>query len=153
MLTIFKAGPTGYNRDLQEDKEGLFDAVDTVRMMLLTMAPMLAAARPCTARMEEAAGDAELMATDLAEWLVKKGVPFREAHRQVGRYVAQCRARGVRLDEASLADMQACLPKAERECLELFSAHASVRARQLTGGTAPERVREQMDYWHDKLAT
>lgn len=151
MLTVLKGLPLTYNRDLQEDKEGLFDAIDTVADVLTVFAAMLATAKPDPKAMADAAGDPALMATDLAEWLVKQGVPFREAHRQVGRFVADCRDRHIPLNKATLAQMRETIPRAEAECLSLFSPARSVEGRAVSGGTAPDRVDEQLGRWRKIL--
>jgi argininosuccinate lyase len=151
ILTVLKGLPLTYNRDLQEDKEGLFDAIDTVTMILGTMGPMLASAKVNAPRMSAAAADPELMATDLAEWLVGQNVPFRDAHRQVGRFVGYCRERGLKLNEVSLEQMRESVPLANEECLQLFSAERSVAGRDITGGTAPGQVARQLAFWEDRL--
>ena len=91
------------------------------------------------------------MATDLAEWLVCRGVPFREAHHMVGRFVRSCASAGIRLDEATLEQMRETIPQAETECLSLFSATRSVAGRRLTGGTAPDQVERQLATWEKRL--
>jgi len=151
ILTVLKGLPLTYNRDLQEDKEGLFDAIDTVKASLALLAPMMATAIPRETAMLAAAADPALMATDLAEWLVKKGVPFRDAHHMVGRYVGWCAAKGVALDQATVEQMRESIPLAEPECLDLFSAARSVAGRDLTGGTAPRQVAKQLDFWRHRL--
>ncbi len=151
LLTVLKGLPLSYNRDLQEDKEGLFDAIDTVKGVLAAMAPMLATARPRPEVMAQAAEDPALMATDLAEWLVLQGVPFRTAHRQVGRFVRFCAELGIALDQATLEQMREIIPAATGECVQLFSAGKSVAARNLIGGTAPEQVRNQLRFWREEL--
>ena len=151
LLTILKGLPLTYNRDLQEDKEGLFDAIDTVKMILATLAPMMATAKINAQVTAEAAADPALMATDLAEWLVRQSVPFRDAHHQVGKFVAYCTEKQIGLDEASLEQMRECMPKAGPECLELFSAKRSVASRDLLGGTAPAQVDTQLHFWEEKL--
>lgn len=151
LLTVLKGLPLTYNRDLQEDKEGLFDALDTVEAMVSTLGGMIATLRINANRMREAADDPALMATDLAEWLVRKGVPFRDAHHQVGRFVGDCKRRGITLAEASLEQMREHLPLAEPDCLELFSPERSVAARELTGGTAPVQVKRQLQRWRKRL--
>jgi argininosuccinate lyase len=151
LLTTLKGLPLTYNRDLQEDKEGLFDAIDTVAATLEVFAPMLASATVNAAAMAAAAADPALMATDLAEWLVKQGVPFREAHHQVGSFVGYCHQKGIPLDRASLAEMQESIPKATDECLQLFDPAASVAARDITGGTAPCQVKAQLARWIEQL--
>lgn len=152
LLTVLKGLPLTYNRDLQEDKEGLFDAIDTVALILGTLAPMLASARANHENMAAAAADPNLMATDLAEWLVRRGVPFRDAHRQVGSFVAACRQRGMALDKATLVQMRESMPLAEEACRQLFDARRSVEARDLAGGTAPAQVRQQLDAWQVRLS-
>lgn len=152
LLTVLKGLPLTYNRDLQEDKEGLFDAIDTVALILTALAPMLASARANIQNMAAAAADPGLMATDLAEWLVRRGVPFREAHRQVGGFVAACRQRGIPLDKATLAQMRETMPLADEPCRQLFDPRRSVEARNLPGGTAPAQVRQQLDAWQARLS-
>ncbi|MCQ2403015.1 MAG: argininosuccinate lyase [Lentisphaeria bacterium] len=147
LLTTLKGLPLTYNRDLQEDKEGLFDAVDTVSLVLRTLTAMLSTVRPRAGRMAEAASDPSLMATDLAEALVKQGVPFREAHHQVGRFVGACTARGITLAQATLELMKESIPTAVPEFLAIFQAAHSVAARDLTGGTAPVQVAAQLSKW------
>ena len=151
MLTLLKGLPLTYNRDLQEDKEGLFDAIDTVKLILAALAPMLDGAKPREERMAAMAADPALMATDLAEWLVRQGVPFRDAHHQVGRFVALCRERQVPLDQAPLELMQTVMPAATAECLRLFDPRRSVAARDLIGGTAPAQVNRQLAAWRERL--
>ena len=152
ILTVLKGLPLTYNRDLQEDKEGLFDAIDTVKAILANFAPMMATATVRADVMAAAAADPALAATDLAEWLVKKGLPFREAHHQVGRFVAWCTRNGIALDRASVEQMRETIPLADEECPALFSPARSVAARRLTGGTAPENVAAQIAFWKKALA-
>jgi argininosuccinate lyase len=151
LLTTMKGLPLTYNRDLQEDKEGLFDAVDTVKLVLQVLAPMMATAKVHAGRMAQAASDPALMATDLAEWLVARGVPFRDAHHQVGRFVADCESLGISLAQADLEQMRQSVPSAEAECLELFSPRKSVCARRMVGATAPEQVGKQLQRWRNAL--
>ncbi|HQC53337.1 MAG TPA: argininosuccinate lyase [Lentisphaeria bacterium] len=151
LLTTMKGLPLTYNRDMQEDKEGLFDAVDTVQLTLATMTAMLATLKPRQERMAAAASDPALMATDLAEWLVRRGTPFREAHHQVGRFVGFCAEHGLALNQATLEQMQQSIPSATAECLELFDAQRSVEARNLLGGTAPGQVARQLAFWQQRL--
>ncbi len=151
MLTTMKGLPLTYNRDMQEDKEGLFDSIDTVKLSLATLAAMLGTLKPRTGRMRQAASDPALMATDLAEWLVRHGVPFRDAHRQVGRFVGFCAANGIALDKATLAQMRESIPTAQEECLAIFDAAHSVAARKAIGGTSSENVKAQIEYWKKLL--
>ncbi len=152
LLTTLKGLPLTYNRDLQEDKEGLFDALDTVKLSLATLTAMLGTLRPRRDRMAAAAADPALEATDLAEWLVRQGVPFRDAHHQVGAFVGWCAAHGKELDQATLDEMRLSIPTATAECLGLFRPEASANARDLTGGTALRQVRAQTDFWKQQLA-
>ncbi|MFA6816092.1 MAG: argininosuccinate lyase [Lentisphaeria bacterium] len=151
LLTTLKGLPLTYNRDLQEDKEGLFDAVDTIKHTLYTFAAMLKTVQPCSKRMEQAASDPSLMATDLAEALVRQGVPFREAHQQVGHFVGECTRHHKTLAEATLKEMQASIPLAKPEYLDIFNAFSSVLARDITGGTAPAQVIKQLKLWKKRL--
>ena len=151
ILTTMKGLPLTYNRDMQEDKEGLFDALDTIKLSVVTMTAMLGTLKPRVERMRQAAADPALMATDLAEWLVIHGVPFREAHHQVGRLVAACNERGIALNEATLEQMRECLPSATEDCLAVFNAEHSVAARTAIGGTARANVLAQIDYWRKRL--
>ena len=152
LLTTLKGLPLTYNRDLQEDKEGLFDALDTVKLSLATLTAMLGTLRPRPDRMAAAAADPALEATDLAEWLVRQGVPFRDAHHQVGAFVGWCAAQGKELNQATLDEMRLSIPTATAECLGLFRPEASANARDLTGGTALRQVRAQTDFWKQQLA-
>lgn len=152
LLTTLKGLPLTYNRDLQEDKEGLFDALDTVKLSLATLTAMLGTLRPRRDRMAAAAADPALEATDLAEWLVRQGVPFRDAHHQVGAFVGWCAAHGKELDQATLDEMRQSIPTATEECLGLFRPEASANARDLIGGTALRQVRTQTDFWKQQLA-
>ena len=152
LLTTLKGLPLTYNRDMQEDKRGMFDALDTVKLTIATMSAMFGTLKPREKRMREAASDPALMATDLAEWLVVHGVPFREAHHQVGRFVALCNEKGIALDEATLAQMREAVPEATEECLAIFNPEHSVAARKAKGGTAHENVLSQIAYWKEQLA-
>lgn len=146
MLTVLKGLPLAYNRDLQEDKEGLFDAVDTVLASLRVMAGMLRAIEVKEARMREAAEEGFLLATDLAEYLVRKGMPFREAHRVVGELVKHCLEEGKELRNLrELEELKGFSELFEEDVFELLSVDASVAARRTPGGTAPEVVRKQIE--------
>jgi argininosuccinate lyase len=112
---------------------------------------MLLSAKVNRRNMAEAASDPGLMATDLAEWLVGQGVPFRDAHHQVGRFVGACRAAGVPLHAAPIELMRESIPLATEECRLLFDPRRSLAARRTLGGTAPERVDEQLRFWEEQL--
>ena len=151
LLTTTKGLPLCYNRDLQEDKEPLFDALDTVKLVLAAGAPMLRSLTLDRARLRAAAADPALMATDLAEELVRRGLPFRTAHHRVGRFVAWCRAHAKALNAVTLAEMRESIPEADEACLSLFSPERSVAARDLIGGTAPAQVQRQLAFWRKEL--
>lgn len=147
LLTLMKNLPLAYNRDMQEDKEPIFDAIDTVKLILSVYTPMMASIKVNREKMYEAASDPALMATDLAEWLVKQGVPFRDAHHRVGKLVGYCKKAGVGLDKVSLEEMRTCVPEANEECLALWKPEKSVALRDIIGGTAPNQARAQVQKW------
>ncbi len=151
LLTIMKGLPLCYNRDMQEDKEPVFDAVDTVKMALIICARMLHNVRVNKERMRQAASDPGMMATDLVEWLVAQGIPFRVAYKKVGSLVAYSLDQGNKLDELSLHEMQAIIPEATKECLTIFNPHRSVQVKTSFGGTAPIQVMAQLAYWKKEL--
>ncbi|MXZ63676.1 MAG: argininosuccinate lyase, partial [Chloroflexi bacterium] len=143
-LTLLKAQPLAYNRDLQEDKEPLFDTVDTLLDTLEVVAAMVPTLRFDAARGREAAGGDFALATDLADHLVQRGVPFREAHEAVGGLVAECERTGRTFEDLTLDDYRAAHPAFGEEVLSL-DIEASLAARSAPGGTAPERVAEQRE--------
>jgi argininosuccinate lyase len=143
LLTTLKGLPLAYNRDLQEDKEPVFDSVDTLEVVLPAFTGMVATLRFDAARMAELAPQGFSLATDVAEWLVKRRVPFREAHEISGALVRACEDAGIGLEDASdelLASVSAHLTPDVREVL---SIEGSVASRAGAGGTAPDRVAEQ----------
>lgn len=143
LLTTLKGLPLTYNRDLQEDKEGLFDAVDTLEATLEAMRGMLGDCAVNAERMREAAEDSALLATDLADYLVGKGVPFREAHAAVASLCGVASERGVPLTALPLEEMQALRPEFDADARNL-TADASAAARDVPGGAAPARVRQAL---------
>ncbi|WP_151082129.1 argininosuccinate lyase [Nocardioides cynanchi] len=151
LLATLKGLPLAYNRDLQEDKEPVFDSVDTLLVVLPAMTGMVATMSVDSARMTQLAPQGFSLATDVAEWLVRRGVPFREAHELAGACVRRCEELGVDLpdlDDGELARISAHLTPDVREVLTVEGSVASRRGR---GGTAPERVREQLAELHDRL--
>lgn len=140
LLTIMKSQPLAYNRDNQEDKEPLFDVVDTVKDSLRALAGMLQNVTVHTKIMREAAGRGLLEATDLAEYLVKKGLAFRDAHRVVGEIVRDADSRDIVLGEFSIAELRAHSELFEPDVLQHLTPEGSVRLRNHPGGTAPEQV-------------
>jgi argininosuccinate lyase len=151
LMTVMKGLPLCYNRDMQEDKEPVFDAIDTAKLVLATFAPMLDTLVAREDRMLAAASDPALMATDLAEWLVRQGLPFRTAHERVGKLVGWTRQHDRALDSLSLDEMRESVPEANEECLALFSPVTSVHGRDITGGTAPRQVHAQLAWWSERL--
>lgn len=143
LLTTLKGLPTGYNKDLQEDKEPLFDTVDALNQLLPVLTGIVRTLRFHPDRMR-AGLVAEMLATDLAEYLVRKGMPFREAHHVAGRAVRLARERGVPLDGLSPDDLRGLSPVIDDDVAAVFDYDASVRARSAAGGTAPDSVRAQV---------
>ena len=138
-LATLKGLPLAYNRDLQEDKEPLFDALDQNRLALSAVAGLLATAELDLTRMRRAADTSSSSAVDLAEWLVERGVPFRDAHARVGELVRHSQERGVPLDELVMTE-----PDLGPDALALLEPGAAVLRRTTPGGAGPESVREQL---------
>ena len=151
LLTLLKGLPMTYNRDLQEDKEPLFDAIDTVKKILSVYPSMVATMNVNTKNMREAANDPMLMATDLAEKLVEIGVPFRTAHHRVGSLVKWCNENNRPLNRITLEEMNISIPEATLDFLKLFSPENSISKRNMQGATATEQVKEQINFWKNKL--
>jgi argininosuccinate lyase len=151
LLTTLKGLPSSYQRDLQEDKRPLFDSVTTVKDALQVFAAMLPELALNTGRMESAADDPNLLATDLAEYLVKKGMPFREAHEAVGKLVAQAAAKKVALNNISLLEMQEISRLFEDDVLKVFDVRGSLAKRTATGAPSPENVAAQITRWKSLL--
>lgn len=141
LLTLMKSQPLAYNKDNQEDKEPLFDTIDTVMGCLRAFADMIPALRPKRANMRQAAQRGFATATDLADYLVRKGVPFRDAHEVVGKAVRLGLERQQDLADMSLATLRQFSPLIEADVFEVLSLEGSVAARDVAGGTAPNRVR------------
>lgn len=141
LLTVLKGLPMTYNRDLQEDKEPVFDASDTLQLSLQVFAKMMPTIRVNRERMADALKLGYLEATDMADYLAAKGVPFREAHGIIGRLVLQCSQAGRRLPELSLEELKAACPKFEADVYRVITPEAMVRRRDNPGGTAPARVK------------
>ncbi|MEI6279840.1 MAG: argininosuccinate lyase [Verrucomicrobiae bacterium] len=152
LLTTMKGLPLTYNRDMQEDKEGVFDSVDTVRATLAIFAEMIAAARFREDRARAAAADPLLLATDLADRLVAGGVPFRQAHEIIGKLVARAQELGTPLDKLDPAEFLAASPLLTPEVVsENFDIAAAMAARRATGAPSPENVARELARWADRL--
>jgi argininosuccinate lyase len=144
LLTTLKGLPLAYDRDLQEDKEPVFDSVETLLLVLPAVAGMVATLRVREERMSEAAGTGHALATDVAEWLVRSGTPFREAHEVSGRLVRYCDEHGLELwdlDDAALVGVD---PRLTPDVRSVLSVRGALQARSTHGGTAPVRVAEQL---------
>ena len=152
LSVVMKGLPLAYSKDMQEDKEPVFDALDALEVALAATGGMVAALRPNTERLAESAGAAFSTATDLADWLVRElGMPFRDAHHVTGTIVAVAEERGVKLHELSLDAMQEVHGEITDGVFSVLSPEASVASRMSYGGTAPERVREQVAKWRKTL--
>ena len=153
LLVTLKGLPFAYNRDLQEDKEPVFDAVDTLLLVLPAMAGMVETLTFDAERMSSAAPAGHALATDVAEWLVKQGMPFRDAHDVVGACVRACDAKDIELWQLSDEDLAAISPSLTPEVRSVLSVEGALNARSSFGGTAPVRVAEQLEAVRDDIAT
>jgi argininosuccinate lyase len=149
LLTILKALPSAYNRDLQEDKEALFDSIDTVRSALELFSAMLPELTINRERMESLANDPQLLATDLAEYLVGKGIPFREAHTIVGKLAAS----GKRLSALSHDEFRAASDAFGEDVRKVFDVRKALQRRSATGSPSPENIERQIARWRQLLQT
>ena len=151
ILTTLKALRSSYNRDMQEDKEALFDSVDTVRAALEVFSAMLPKIEINRGRMEAAASDPNLLATDMAEYLAKKGTPFREAHDIVGKLVAHGAKAKVPLNQIPIAELKKVSPLFDVDVANLFDVRRSLAARTATGAPAPGNIAAQIARWRKLL--
>ncbi|ODR08333.1 argininosuccinate lyase [Mycolicibacillus koreensis] len=152
LLATLKAQPLAYNRDLQEDKEPLFDSVTQLEMLLPAMTGLIATLRFDTERMAQLAPAGYTLATDIAEWLVRQGVPFRVAHETAGAAVRAAEQRGVGLEELRDDELAAISTDLTTRVREVLSVEGSVASRNARGGTAPQRVGEQLDRLRRRVA-
>jgi argininosuccinate lyase len=151
ILTTLKALPSSYNRDLQEDKEALFDSVDTVSAALELFSIMLPELKIDRERMEGAASDPHLLATDLAEYLVKKGMAFRKAHEIVGKLVADAIAKGTKVSELPQTEFKKRSPLFDADVAEIFDVRRSLRTRRGVGAPSPDNVKAQIKSWRTRI--
>src|SRR5207249_6123170 len=151
MLTVMKALPSSYNRDMQEDKQALFDSVDTTQTALEVFVAMLPDLKINRKRMHAGASDPHLLATDLAEYLVKKGTPFREAHEIVGKIVAHSIGNGIPLNEVSLSKLKRFSPLFDRDVAMLFDVSNALASRRAIGAPSPKNVAAQIKRWRSHL--
>ena len=151
LLTVLKGLPLAYDRDLQEDKEPAFDAVDTLLLVLPAMAGMISTMQVDTERLAATAADGFALATDVAEHLVRQGVAFRDAHEAVGHLVVWCTVHGCDLTDVSDEDLAAISPHLTPDVRDVLSVDGALAARATPGGTAPKRVREQLDATREQV--
>jgi argininosuccinate lyase len=152
LLATLKGLPFGYNRDLQEDKEPVFDTVEQLLLVLPAMTGMIATLEFDTTRMAASAPEGFALATDIAEWLVRQGVPFREAHEIAGASVRAAEERGVELWDLSEGDLASISPRLTPDVRSVLTVRGSLDSRSAFGGTAPARVGEQLDALRSLLA-
>ncbi len=152
LVTLMKGQPLAYNKDNQEDKEPLFDTVDTLRDTLRIFADMMGGITVNREAMEQAARRGFATATDLADYLVKKGLPFRDAHEIVAHAVKAAQQQGCDLSELPLAALQGFHPSIGEDVFQVLSLRGSLDARKVLGGTAPEQVRAQIARHRQRLA-
>lgn len=146
LLVMMKGLPLAYNKDMQEDKEAIFDAVDTVKLCIRTFIPMLATMRVNRENMRAAAAKGFINATDCADYLVKKGLPFRDAYKITGTLVAICIERGTTLEELPLEEYRSLCVTFEEDVYEAIRLENCVAGRRVPGGPAPEAVRDQIAF-------
>lgn len=152
LLTLLKGLPMTYNRDLQEDKERLFDTVDTVRATTRLMAAMLRNIKLNRSACDRAVGDPALLATDLADYLVRKGMPFRQAHHVVGAVVALAERTGKALNTLTLAELQSADKAFGRDALAVFDLTRAMAKRNIIGAPGTEEVAKQLAKWREQLS-
>ncbi|AQS40891.1 MAG: Argininosuccinate lyase [Candidatus Tokpelaia hoelldobleri] len=153
LLTVMKGLPLSYSKDMQEDKEAVFDASATLELMLAAMSGMTGDMHINKAAMKAAAGSGYSTATDLADWLVREGgLPFREAHHITGRAVALAEKKRCSLSDLTLKDLQAVHPAITEDVFDVLTVEKSVASRKSYGGAAPQEVRRQIDFWKKRLA-
>ena len=152
LLTVMKGLPLTYSKDMQEDKEAVFDAAETLDLMLAAMTGMVSDMTINVSAMKKAAGSGYSTATDLADWLVRTlNMPFREAHHVTGRAVALAEQKGVALEKLSLDDLRSIHDDITEDVFSVLSVQNSVKSRTSFGGTAPAEVKKQVRYWKKRL--
>jgi argininosuccinate lyase len=152
LLTVMKGLPLSYSKDMQEDKETVFDAAETLELAIAAMTGMVSDMTINDAAMKKAAGAGYSTATDLADWLVREaGLPFREAHHVTGRAVALAEAAKIGLDKLPLEQLRELNDRITADIYTVLSVQNSVKSRKSFGGTAPQEVRKQIRYWRKRL--
>ena len=149
---VMKGLPLAYSKDMQEDKEALFDALDALSLCLAAMTAMAGSLTANKPAMAKAAGAGFSTATDLADWLVRAAnLPFRQAHHVTGTLVAEAEAKGIDLHELTLEDMQKVEPAITKDIYSVLSVESSVKSRTSLGGTSPDNVRAEAQRWRKHL--
>jgi argininosuccinate lyase len=151
LLTTMKGLPLAYNKDMQEDKEALFDTVDTVSACLLVSTTVLRNIKVNAPRSRDAATHGHLNATELADYLSRKGIPFREAHEIVGRIVTHAIERDVEIDELTLNDLKTFSSLIEQDVFDALSLEQTLAAKSQKGGTAPRQVEQEIESARSRL--
>jgi argininosuccinate lyase len=152
LLTIMKGLPLSYAKDMQEDKEAVFDVYDTLLMVIKITKELIAAIEPKKSKMESEAENGFSTSTDLADWLVKKfGMPFREAHQITGRIVKDASNKNKKLSEMSMLDLKAIDQRITKEVFSILSVENSIESRNSYGGTSSAQVKKQIRFWKRKL--
>ena len=151
LLTVMKGLPLAYSKDMQEDKEQVFDAAESLELAIAAMTGMIRDLEVRKDRMRAAAGSGYSTATDLADWLVREaGLPFRDAHHVTGNAVALAEKKGCDLADLSLEELQAIHPGINKGVFDVLSVEASVASRTSFGGTAPSEVKKQIAWWRGR---
>ena len=153
LLTTLKGLPMTYNRDLQEDKEPLFDSIDTVKLVLRVFAEMIEEMQVNESKTAEATSDPFLLATDIADYLVLKGVPFRQAHEIVGQLTAFSIQESTGFPDIKLEDYQNFCDVFAEDVFDLFDVKKALEARKAVGAPSPENVANQVARWKRELAS
>jgi argininosuccinate lyase len=151
LLTVLKGLPMTYNRDLQEDKEAVFDSIDQIRVVLEVYPPMIRELEFDTGSMRQAASDPALLATDLADYLVLRGVPFRQAHEAIGGVVAYCQEHQRQLPDLSLEEYRRFSDRFEQDLYEVFSLDSAMTKRVAVGAPSAKNVAAELEAWDAKL--
>lgn len=151
ILTMLKGLPLTYNRDMQEDKEPLFDSVDTIKLALEVFAEMIEGMKVNADRVRAAAGDPFLLATDLADWLVLKGVPFRQAHEIIGKLTAHSLATATAFPDIPLKQYQKFSPAFDASVFKVLTLEHAVAARKATGAPSPANTARELSAWQQRL--
>jgi argininosuccinate lyase len=153
LLVLVKGLPLAYNRDLQEDKERIFDSFDTVELCLELAAPLVAGAKPNRSAIAEKLDRGHLDATTLMEWLIQRGTPQRTAHHLVGQLVGTALGRGCRLADLTLDEFRTAEASLDESVYGVLGVEKAIAAFKSYGSTAPAEVRKQIERWKTKLAS